>query len=93
MAGPSPAQTKLGGDFPSLGRHKISPDSRTACGERVGVRGRLLGYPSTRRCGEPLPLTRNPRCAWLPTSPRKRGEVIGRPCNEIVGHVRYTPMY
>src|SRR6266851_1363534 len=32
----------------------------------------------SRSSGGNLPLTRHPRCARLPTSPRKRGEVIGR---------------
>jgi hypothetical protein len=35
-----------------------------------------LGDRSTHKQGRKLPLTRSPRRAWLPTSPRERDEVI-----------------
>src|SRR5882724_2976088 len=47
---------------------------RPACGERGRGEGRWR-QPVGPRGG--LPLTRKLRCARLPTSPRKRGEVIG----------------
>src|SRR5260370_10213608 len=71
--------------FPS--RRKVESEPRSlclphpACGERVGVRGVLaiVEHPSG------LPLTREPRCARLPTPPRQRGEVIGCAGNPITG--------
>jgi hypothetical protein len=48
-----------------------------ACGERDGVRG-IWRPHSSHKWRQKLPLTRKLRCAQLPTSPRRRGEVIGR---------------
>jgi len=55
---------------------------RPACGERVGVRGVLA---TAQHPQVALPLTRSPRRARLPTSPRKRGEVMGGPVNSFTG--------
>jgi len=53
-----------------------------ARGERVGVRGL---FETGRHLQVARKLTpRNPRYARLPTSPRKRGEVIG--CAVILSH-------
>jgi hypothetical protein len=55
-----------------------------ACGERVGVRGRLTVVQETPAEVGRLPLTRDPRAsAPIPTSPRKRGEVTGRAANSL----------
>jgi len=45
---------------------------RPACGERVGVRG-VLATVQHPQVGQKLPLTRLPRRARLPASPRKAG--------------------
>jgi hypothetical protein len=59
------------------------------CGERVGVRGLLLVDEDMLALERPFPLTRNPRAsAQIPTSPRKRGEVIGLAANSFTAALR-----
>jgi hypothetical protein len=53
----------------------MAPSPRES-GERVGVRGRFTILLSPENSEERLLLTRKPLYARLPTSPRRRGEVM-----------------